>query len=38
VRAEIGSRTLLALFPTTIHTAWAESDPFRLVAGGDGES
>jgi hypothetical protein len=38
VRAELGSRTLLALFPTTVHTAWAESDPFRLVAASDGES
>ena len=37
VRAELGSRTVLALFPTTIHTAWAESDPFRLVAGRDDE-
>jgi hypothetical protein len=38
VRAELGSRTLLSLFPTTVHTAWAESDPFRLVAGRDEES
>jgi hypothetical protein len=37
VRAALGSRTLLALFPTTIHTPWAESEPFRLVAGTDEE-
>ncbi|HUP23132.1 MAG TPA: DUF4390 domain-containing protein [Thermoanaerobaculia bacterium] len=38
VRAELGSRTLLSLFPTTVHTNWAESEPFRLVAGRDDES
>jgi hypothetical protein len=37
VRAELGSRTFLALFPTTIHTPWAESEPFRLVSGRDEE-
>ena len=26
LRARLGSRTILALFPTTIHTAWAESE------------
>ena len=28
VRAELGSRTVLLLFPTTRHTAWAESPTF----------
>ncbi|MEM1201674.1 MAG: DUF4390 domain-containing protein [Acidobacteriota bacterium] len=30
VRAELGTRTLLAFIPRTLHTSWAESRRFRL--------
>ena len=32
MRAELGSRNLLLLIPTTVHTEWIESDRFRLPA------
>ena len=38
VRAELGSRNLLLLIPTTIHTEWVESERFTVEgAGADGE-
>ncbi len=37
VRAELGSRNLLLLIPTTIHTEWVESERFVLGQTGDGE-
>ncbi len=36
VRAELGSRNLLLLIPTTIHTEWVESERFTL--GGPADS
>jgi hypothetical protein len=37
VRAELGSRNLLLLIPTRIHTEWVESERFLLDGPPDGE-